>query len=152
MKYAGRDATQAYEPIHPPDALEKHLPLSKHLGSLTADAMQTIMLGLRAKEQTKDEIRVETARKLRPPLSRILSLADMEVCVSLSACLQLNILCRASRDKYFLTQHYRIILLRLTVKYVRPLAPKVIAHHERSNLQRLQRMLARFQDSFFLLA
>jgi cytochrome b involved in lipid metabolism len=25
MKYAGRDATEAFQPIHPADTLEKHL-------------------------------------------------------------------------------------------------------------------------------
>lgn len=78
LKYAGRDATQAYEPIHPLDALEKYLPSSKHLGSLNPDAIQAIALERQSKQKTKDEIRVENARKLRPPLSRILSLADME--------------------------------------------------------------------------
>ena len=68
-----------YEPIHPPDALERNTPPLKHLGSLAVDAVKVIALERQTKRQTKDEIRIENARKLRPPLSRILSLADMEV-------------------------------------------------------------------------
>jgi L-lactate dehydrogenase (cytochrome) len=49
------------------------------MGSLAADAIKVIALARQTKRQTKDEIRIEKARKLRPPLSRILSLADMEV-------------------------------------------------------------------------
>ena len=79
LKYAGKDATLAYEPIHPPDALEKHLPQSKHLGPIAVDAARTLDEERKSRKQTKDEIRVEEARKRVPPLTRILSIADMEV-------------------------------------------------------------------------
>ncbi|TFK41027.1 FMN-dependent dehydrogenase-domain-containing protein [Crucibulum laeve] len=78
LKYAGRDATLAYEPIHPPDALKKYIPSSKHLGPLESHAAETINQANELREKTKDELRVEEAYKSRPPLSRILSLADME--------------------------------------------------------------------------
>ncbi|KAJ7786460.1 FMN-dependent dehydrogenase-domain-containing protein [Mycena metata] len=78
LKYAGRDATSAYEPIHPPDALEKNLPSSKHLGSLSASAAQSISHDQQNRKKTKDEVRVEEALSQRPPLVRIMSLADME--------------------------------------------------------------------------
>lgn len=32
LKYAGKDATEEFEPIHPPDTLDKYLDKSKHLG------------------------------------------------------------------------------------------------------------------------
>jgi len=32
LKYAGKDATAEYEPIHPRDTLDKYLDKSKHLG------------------------------------------------------------------------------------------------------------------------
>lgn len=32
LKYAGKDATEEYAPIHPPDTLDKYLDKSKHLG------------------------------------------------------------------------------------------------------------------------
>ncbi|KAJ7727840.1 FMN-dependent dehydrogenase-domain-containing protein [Mycena maculata] len=78
LKYAGRDATSAYEPIHPPDALEKNLPSSKHLGPLSATATQSVADDQQNRKKTKDEVRVEEALLQRPPLGRILSLADME--------------------------------------------------------------------------
>ncbi|KAJ3753581.1 FMN-dependent dehydrogenase-domain-containing protein [Lentinula raphanica] len=34
LKYAGRDATEAYEPIHPPNAIIDHLSIEKHLGDV----------------------------------------------------------------------------------------------------------------------
>jgi hypothetical protein len=39
LKYAGKDATEEYEPIHPPDTLDKFLDKSKHLGEVD---MQTV--------------------------------------------------------------------------------------------------------------
>ncbi|KAJ8084159.1 hypothetical protein PM082_002926 [Marasmius tenuissimus] len=78
LKYAGRDATLAYEPIHPKDALEKHLPPSKHLGSVDSASAKALTEAKEQRKKTKDEIRVEEARKQRPPLHRILNLADME--------------------------------------------------------------------------
>ncbi|KAJ7293712.1 hypothetical protein C8J57DRAFT_1269730 [Mycena rebaudengoi] len=78
LKYAGRDATSAYEPIHPPDALEKNLPQSKHLGPISEDAAQSVARAQETRKKTKDEIRVSQALLERPPLGRILNLADME--------------------------------------------------------------------------
>ncbi|KAJ7170015.1 FMN-dependent dehydrogenase-domain-containing protein [Mycena filopes] len=78
LKYAGRDATSAYEPIHPPDALQKNLPPSKHLGPLSAAAAQSVSDDQQNRKKTKDELRVEDALSQRPPLVRIMSLADME--------------------------------------------------------------------------
>ena len=80
LKYAGRDATSVYEPIHPPDTLEKNLPLSKHMGPLTENAIQAIAQDQQAVTKTRDALRVEQARKKMPPLNRILNLQDMEVC------------------------------------------------------------------------
>ncbi|KAH0590571.1 hypothetical protein H2248_000711 [Termitomyces sp. 'cryptogamus'] len=78
LKYAGKDATDVYESIHPPDALKKNLPTSKHLGPLNSDAARAVAQAQESKLKTKDELRVEIALKQRPPLNRILSLADME--------------------------------------------------------------------------
>ncbi|KAG7099346.1 hypothetical protein E1B28_001202 [Marasmius oreades] len=78
LKYAGRDATLAYEPIHPKNALDKHLSPSKHLGPVDVDSAKVLTEAKQQRKRTKDELRVEEAIKLRPPLQRILSLADME--------------------------------------------------------------------------
>ncbi|KAL0579605.1 hypothetical protein V5O48_002377 [Marasmius crinis-equi] len=78
LKYAGRDATRAYEPIHPKDALEKHLPKSKHLGPVADEAAQKLKEAEAKRQKKQDELRVEKALKERPLLSRILNLDDME--------------------------------------------------------------------------
>jgi len=81
LKYAGKDATLVYEPIHPPDALEKNLDASKHLGQLNADAIQSVRTAQESRKKTDDELRSEQEWKQRPPLSRMLGLTDIEVCV-----------------------------------------------------------------------
>lgn len=79
MKYAGKDATSAYEPIHPPDALEKNLPPEKHLGALAAEDAQALQKVNEERKKTKDELRMAKAQKEKPPLSRILNAQEMEV-------------------------------------------------------------------------
>ena len=79
MKYAGKDATAAYKPIHPDDALEKNLPKEKHLGSIDANAVRRIREVDANREKTRDELRMEQAKLDKPPLKRILTLQDMEV-------------------------------------------------------------------------
>ncbi|KAH9937553.1 FMN-dependent dehydrogenase-domain-containing protein [Fomitopsis serialis] len=62
LKYAGRDATTAYEPIHPPDALDKNLPPEKHLGELNIAGTAALQKERETRKKTKDEIRVEQAQ------------------------------------------------------------------------------------------
>ncbi|KAL6302198.1 FMN-dependent dehydrogenase-domain-containing protein [Sparassis latifolia] len=78
LKYAGRDATAAYEPIHPPDALEKNLPKDKHLGVLDTAGAQELKEERESRRKTKDELRMEEAEAVKPPLSRVMNLLDME--------------------------------------------------------------------------
>ncbi|KAJ3789634.1 FMN-dependent dehydrogenase-domain-containing protein [Lentinula aff. detonsa] len=78
LKYAGCDATSAYEPIHPPDAIQQYLSPSQHLGALKGADVRDLQAQERQRKRTQDEIRVEQAMKQRPPLNRILNLADME--------------------------------------------------------------------------
>ncbi|TFK23141.1 cytochrome b2 [Coprinopsis marcescibilis] len=73
LKYAGKDATDEYEPIHPPDAITTHLSPEKHLGAVDPQTVQKV------------EVRISEAEKLRldrvaqrPPLSEILNLHDFE--------------------------------------------------------------------------
>jgi L-lactate dehydrogenase (cytochrome) len=79
LQYGGRDATSAYEPIHTSDAIQRNLSPSQCLGPLRSSDARNLELQEKQRGQTKDEIRVERAMKQRPPLGRILSLADMEV-------------------------------------------------------------------------
>ncbi|EED78421.1 predicted protein [Postia placenta Mad-698-R] len=78
LKYAGRDATAAYEPIHPPDALDKNLPPEKHLGSVDTSSAKTLQQERESRKKTKDEIRMEQAQTRKPQINQILSLRDME--------------------------------------------------------------------------
>lgn len=79
LKYAGRDATDAYEPIHPPDALERYLPKEKHLGSIESAAADKLQAQRESREKTEDELRIEREQAAKPPLNRVLDLQEMEV-------------------------------------------------------------------------
>jgi L-lactate dehydrogenase (cytochrome) len=74
LKYAGKDATAEFEPVHPPDTLEKYLDKSKHLGTVD---MTTV-----AKETT-EESPEERERQQRieqmPLLEQCYNLMDFEV-------------------------------------------------------------------------
>lgn len=78
LKYAGKDATEAFEPIHPPDALTKFLPPEKHLGPIDEGSARIISEAYQQRKKTQDELRVELARKEKPPLSRVLNALEME--------------------------------------------------------------------------
>jgi len=82
LNYAGRDATAAYKPIHPDDALEKNRQKVKCLGPVTAAAEEQLRSEDSLRKKTKDEIRVAEAQARKPPLKRILTLQDMEVRLS----------------------------------------------------------------------
>jgi L-lactate dehydrogenase (cytochrome) len=78
LKYGGRDATSVYDPIHPREALNKHLPPNKHLGPLDSEAALVVAKEREDIPKTKDQLRMERAERAKPPLSRILSVKDME--------------------------------------------------------------------------
>lgn len=69
LKYAGKDATEAYEPIHPPDTLDKYLPKDKHLGAVN---MNTV-------EQDKKEDSPEEKERQK----RIENMPKLETCYNL---------------------------------------------------------------------
>jgi L-lactate dehydrogenase (cytochrome) len=73
LKYAGKDATEEFEPIHPPDTLDKYLDKSKHLGPVD---MKTV------KKEQKDEDPDEQDRQERirrmPALEECFNLLDFE--------------------------------------------------------------------------
>ncbi|TQB73043.1 hypothetical protein MPDQ_006293 [Monascus purpureus] len=73
LKYAGRDATEEFEPIHPPDTLDKYLDKSKHLGEVD---MATVAHDEKAvdPEETARQERI----KLMPSLQSCYNLMDFE--------------------------------------------------------------------------
>ncbi|KAJ3558673.1 hypothetical protein NM688_g781 [Phlebia brevispora] len=78
LKYAGRDATDAFEPIHAPDVLERYLPRSNRLGEVDSAAVSQIRNARESKGKTEDEVRMEQEHATKPPLNRILNLQEME--------------------------------------------------------------------------
>ncbi|KAF2660441.1 hypothetical protein K491DRAFT_688202 [Lophiostoma macrostomum CBS 122681] len=73
LKYAGKDATEEFEPIHPPDTLDKYLDKSKHLGEVDMNTVE---------EEEKVEDPDEEARQERisrmPILEQCYNLMDFE--------------------------------------------------------------------------
>ncbi|KEF59263.1 L-lactate dehydrogenase (cytochrome) [Exophiala aquamarina CBS 119918] len=73
LKYAGKDATEEYEPIHPPDTLDKFLPKDKHLGPVNMETVQK-----EEKEESPDEKARQERIKKMPPLEACYNLMDFE--------------------------------------------------------------------------
>lgn len=73
LKYAGKDATDEFDPIHPPDTLDKFLDQSKHLGEVD---MSTVEQEEKAVEPGETE-RLERIQRM-PPLSACYNLLDFE--------------------------------------------------------------------------
>jgi L-lactate dehydrogenase (cytochrome) len=73
LKYAGKDATEEFEPIHPPDTLDKYLDKSKHLGNVD---MNTVTY--ERKEEDPDERDRQERIKRMPPLEQCFNLLDFE--------------------------------------------------------------------------
>ncbi|KAJ7188747.1 glyoxylate dehydrogenase [Mycena filopes] len=72
LRYAGKDATAEYEPIHPPDMISSNLPPEKHIGIAEPSASAV------APAKTEQEKKRELALASRPPLDEILNLHDFE--------------------------------------------------------------------------
>ncbi|KAJ7169121.1 glyoxylate dehydrogenase [Mycena crocata] len=72
LRYAGKDATAAYEPIHPPDVISTNLPPDKHIGIAEPSATAGM------KPQTEEQKKRELLLASRPPLDEILNLHDFE--------------------------------------------------------------------------
>ncbi|KAK2461811.1 hypothetical protein APHAL10511_006274 [Amanita phalloides] len=77
LQYAGKDATESFDQFHSSEVL-RNLPTEKHLGSLVGKDTAALNRAQNAKAKTKDQLRVEEAHKHKPPIHRILSLAEME--------------------------------------------------------------------------
>jgi len=69
----GKDATEEYEPIHPPDTLDKYLDKSKHLGEVD---MSTVKV--EHQEDTEEEKERQQRIKRKPILEQCYNLMDFE--------------------------------------------------------------------------
>ncbi|MBW0542134.1 hypothetical protein O181_081849 [Austropuccinia psidii MF-1] len=74
LKYAGSDASQAYEPFHPPGTIEEYLPKQYHLGEVDPSQLKDLQVlnpkNLKINENLKEDS--------VPALSTCLSLYDFE--------------------------------------------------------------------------
>ncbi|KAJ5152658.1 Cytochrome b2 [Penicillium canariense] len=73
LKYAGKDATEEFDPIHPPDTLDKYLDHSKHLGEVD---MSTVEQEEKAFDPEEAD-RLERVKRM-PPLAACYNLLDFE--------------------------------------------------------------------------
>ncbi|KAF9529720.1 glyoxylate dehydrogenase [Crepidotus variabilis] len=73
LKYAGGDATEAYEPIHPPNAILDNLPIEKHIGAIDPNTVVAVV-----KEVTEEEKQRQAVLASRPPIDEIINLHDFE--------------------------------------------------------------------------
>ncbi|KAL8862324.1 MAG: hypothetical protein Q9178_001333 [Gyalolechia marmorata] len=73
LKWAGKDATETYDPIHPPDTLDKFLDKSKHLGEVNMDTVQQDEA-----EDDPDELERQERIKRMPILEQCYNLMDFE--------------------------------------------------------------------------
>jgi cytochrome b involved in lipid metabolism len=73
LKYAGKDASEEYDPIHPPDTLDKFLDKSKHLGEVDMNTVQQ-----ETKEEDPDEAERQERIKRMPILEQCYNLMDFE--------------------------------------------------------------------------
>ncbi|KAL7628913.1 Cytochrome b2, mitochondrial precursor [Parahypoxylon ruwenzoriense] len=73
LKYAGKDATAEFDPIHPPDTLDKYLDKSKHLGPVDMSTVAKV-------EEKEDPEEAERQKRIadKPQLSQCYNLMDFE--------------------------------------------------------------------------
>lgn len=73
LKYAGKDATEEYDSIHPPNMITTYLPPEKNLGPVEPYTAETLEFDITDEEKSRRE-----RMSNRPPLDEILNLHDFE--------------------------------------------------------------------------
>ncbi|KAI1325499.1 FMN-dependent dehydrogenase-domain-containing protein [Xylariaceae sp. FL0255] len=73
LKYAGKDATEEFDPIHPPDTLDKYLDKSKHLGPVDISTVAKV-----EEVADPDEDARQQRIKDKPSLTQCYNLMDFE--------------------------------------------------------------------------
>ena len=74
LQYAGKDATEEYESIHPPTALEDNLAPEKRLGKIDPTTLSSVATAVNPAAPLS-----QTKPGELPPLNHIISLLDFEV-------------------------------------------------------------------------
>ncbi|KAK1237773.1 hypothetical protein MKX07_003609 [Trichoderma sp. CBMAI-0711] len=75
LKYAGKDATEEFDPIHPRDTLDKYLDKSLHLGDVD---MSTVAREAKREEKDPEEVARQRSIAEMPLLSECFNLHDFE--------------------------------------------------------------------------
>ncbi|CAD6585458.1 MAG: hypothetical protein TREMPRED_004152 [Tremellales sp. Tagirdzhanova-0007] len=87
LRYAGMDATEEYEPIHPPDAITDNLDPSKHLGALVPNSLPKPPIVSPAPPPASIQVpqtvkggsgEPQAEEYIKPDIEEILSLHDFE--------------------------------------------------------------------------
>jgi L-lactate dehydrogenase (cytochrome) len=73
MKYAGKDATRAFEPIHPKDIIDRLLPPKVCIGDVNTAELANVEI-----VETEEEKRVKLARQNMPHLEEMYNSFDFE--------------------------------------------------------------------------
>ncbi|CEP18022.1 hypothetical protein [Parasitella parasitica] len=73
MKYAGKDATSAFEPIHPPDIIQRFLAPEVCMGSIDTEALSKV-----PKVETEEEKKIRLAREKMPKIDEMYNSFDFE--------------------------------------------------------------------------
>ncbi|KAG0742635.1 hypothetical protein G6F62_005507 [Rhizopus arrhizus] len=73
LKYAGKDATDAFDPIHPPDIIQRFLPPEVLKGEIDPKALAGI-----EKVETEEDKRIKKARESMPRLDEMYNSFDFE--------------------------------------------------------------------------
>jgi L-lactate dehydrogenase (cytochrome) len=73
LKYGGKDATKEFEPIHPPDTLNKYLDASKNLGPVDMGSVEEEIV-----VEDPQEIERQKRIKAMPRLEECYNLMDFE--------------------------------------------------------------------------
>ncbi|PWY65298.1 mitochondrial cytochrome b2 [Aspergillus heteromorphus CBS 117.55] len=107
LKLAGKDATEEYDPIHPPGILEENLKSEAFLGTVNADTLPKVQA-----EPPSDAVEQEGP----PPMEDLLNMDDIEQVATKNVSKKAWAYYYSASDdkitKHFNTEVYRSILLR----------------------------------------
>ena len=82
LKLAGRDATEEYDPIHPPGTLEDNLRPEAQLGTVDPESLARIQKEAREKEAAAKDAKKDGQQAPPPPLHTLLNLDEIEALAS----------------------------------------------------------------------
>lgn len=73
LKYAGQDATDAFDPIHPPDIIDRYLSAEACMGEINEEELEAT-----EKVETEEQKQSRIAHENKPNLEEMLNSFDFE--------------------------------------------------------------------------